>query len=127
MDRQNDDSYTVYAHRSKSDNKVYIGATKQRLYKRFMNGQGYIQCVRFWEAIEQQGFSNFDHIVIAEGLSRDKAMRMEEVLIDLLGTMNPNVGYNMRNGGEHNIPCDEVKQKISMAQMGHSVSPELTE
>ena len=120
-------NYTVYAPRSKTDNKVYIGATKQKLTKRFLNGVGYTNCKRFWDAIEEQGFSNFDHIVIAEGLTRGQAMKMEEALIDLLGTMNPAVGYNMRNGGEHNIPCNEVREKISRAQMGHRVSKELTE
>lgn len=125
MEEKSKDNYAVYAHRSKLDGKLYIGATRQKLSKRFLNGAGYEHCKRFWDAIQEQGFSNFDHIVIAEGLSREKAMRMEEVLIDILGTMNPNVGYNMRNGGEHNIPCEEIKQKISKAQMGHSVSKEL--
>lgn len=127
MDEQQRRNYTVYAHRSKLDHKVYIGATRQPLSKRFASGLGYTKCTRFWQAIQEQGFHNFDHIVIADGLTKSQAMKMEESLVDLLGTMNPNVGYNMRKGGEHNIPCEEICKKISKAQMGHTVNPTLTE
>lgn len=117
-------TYCVYAHRNKKNGKIYVGCTKQRLNERFDNGNGYKSCTRFWNDIVKYGFDNFDHIVIKDGMNREEAMKLEEVLVDTFMTMNPDRGYNMRSGGEHNVPCAEVGRAISQAKMGHPVSEE---
>lgn len=122
-----DDKYTVYMHRNKENGKVYIGCTKYTLAHRFDNGNGYIKCSRFWDAICEEGFDAFDHIVLHNGLSRDEAYDIEERLIDEYDAMNPEYGYNMRRGGFRNTACPEVGRRISRAKMGHEVTEETRE
>lgn len=119
--------YTVYMHRHKESGKVYIGCTKKKLSKRFENGNGYKKCTRFWNAIQKDGFDAFDHLVIKSGLSQDEAQKEEERLIVLYDAINPANGYNLRNGGRHNYPCEEVRKRISAAKMNHPVSEETRE
>jgi len=118
------EAYKVYMHRHKENGKVYIGRTKKKLSKRFENGKGYQKCTRFWDAICEDGFDAFEHIVLFDGLTKEEADREEERLIDAYDSMNPERGYNLRRGGLHNTPCDEVGRKISLAKMGHEVTEE---
>lgn len=122
-----DGKYTVYMHRHKDNGKVYIGCTKKPLYRRFENGKGYKKCSRFWDAICEDGFDSFDHIVVNSGLSQEEAYDLEERLVDEYNAMDPEYGYNLRRGGYHNIPCAEVGRNISRAKMGHEVSEETRE
>lgn len=114
--------YKVYIHRHKESGKVYVGCTKRTPAKRFENGNGYVRCVRFHEAIQEYGWDAFEHIIIQDGLGRDEALALEEQLVDEYNATNPEYGYNMRRGGKHNIPCAEVGRHISAAKMGHEVS-----
>jgi predicted GIY-YIG superfamily endonuclease len=122
-----DDTYTVYMHRHKNNGKVYIGCTKKTLNQRFDNGNGYKKCSRFWKAIDRDGFDSFEHIIVHAGLTKDEAYSLEERLVDEYNSMNPDYGYNLRRGGYHNTPCDEVGDNISKAKMGHGVSEETRE
>ena len=114
--------YKVYMHRNLKDGKVYIGCTSQNLSKRFQRGCGYEKCTRFYEAIKADGWDAFDHMVLADGMTQDEAMAMEETLVDVFRATDPQYGYNMRRGGYHNTPVPEVGQHISAAKMGHEVS-----
>ena len=120
----NDSYYKVYAILNPANQKVYIGVTKNTLSHRFDNGNGYKKCLRLWDDIEKYGFDSFEKVVIRDKMERDEAMALEERLVDMLGTMDPNIGYNMRRGGIHNIPCDDVGKHISIAKIGHIVSEE---
>lgn len=122
-----DDKYTVYMHRHKDNGKVYIGCTKKTLAARFDNGNGYKRCSRFWDAICEDGFDAFEHVILHDGLTKDEAYEFEEKLIDAYDSMNPNCGYNLRRGGLHNVPCPEVGRNISRAKMGHEVTEETRE
>lgn len=95
--------------------------------KRFENGNGYKKCTRFWNAICEDGFDAFEHIILHSGLTKDAAHEFEEKLVDAYDAMNPEHGYNMRRGGYHNTPCPEVGKHISQAKLGHEVSPETRE
>lgn len=118
------DFYTVYMHRHKKNGKVYIGCTKKSLKARFDNGNGYKKSTRFWDAIQKDGFDAFDHLVVESGLTKFEAYKLEETLIHFHDAMNPLCGYNLRSGGQHNIPCKEVGRKISKAKMNHKVTEE---
>ena len=52
-------------------NKKYIGITKQKVNKRWKNGNGYKTQQYFYRAIEKYGWDNFQHIIIAKGLTKD--------------------------------------------------------
>mgnify|MGYP002351077276 FL=1 len=94
------DIYTVYVHINKIDNKIYIGQTKQvNLNIRWANGMGYNHNINFKNAIEKYGWDNFEHEIIASGLTKEEAENFEKLLIEKLETTNSEKGYNVQTGG----------------------------
>ncbi len=118
-------SYTVYMLKNKSNGKVYIGTTSQRLKKRWDNGRGYEKNAGLYADIQRDGWNGFWHIPLRENLAEDQALHMEESLIEVMDTMNPTAGYNLRSGGRSNFPVKSVCGHISQAKMGHEVKPEV--
>lgn len=114
--------YKVYAIVQPITKKMYIGCTKKSLSARFDNGNGYKKCRRLWEDIQKYGFDSFEKYVIFHGLSKEQAYEAEDALIAHFQLMDPEKGYNMRRGGLHNTPCEEVGRHISESKMGHEVS-----
>lgn len=111
-------NYTVYMHISPS-NKRYIGITKQKVNERWRNGQGYKRNKHFINAINLYGWDNFEHIVIARGLSEEEAKWLEMELIRELNTTNNDYGYNITKGGDSSCEhSDETKRKISESKKG---------
>ena len=117
-----ENNYIVYIHRNKINNKCYIGITCQKPNQRWINGKGYMgkrkngdySQPKFAHAIEKYGWDNFEHIIWAEGLTRDKACEAERLLIDLWDTINN--GYNSLPGGINNVLSWESKQKLGKSQ-----------
>lgn len=89
--------YTVYKHIT-PDGKVYIGATKQEVNRRWQNGIGY-KTQPFWKAIEQFGWNNIIHEIVADNLSEEDAHLLEQKTITDLKANNPQYGYNIQIGG----------------------------
>lgn len=120
--------YIIYMH-SSPNNKIYIGITHLKPEHRYgKNGNGYRNCTIFWRAIQKYGWDNFQHIILAENLSKEWACKLEQDLIWKYRANNPKYGYNNSAGGEsgsfgHNM-SDESRQKISQALMGHKHSVE---
>lgn len=123
-------SYCVYMHISPS-NKKYIGITKQKPEWRWNNGRGYKNNQHFTNAINKYGWDNFQHIIIARGLTEDEAKWLEIELIRVNNTTVSEYGYNNTLGGEggngnrvwlgkHHT--DESKRKISESQKGENNS-----
>lgn len=111
--------------KNKRNGKVYIGATSQRLTKRWQGGHGYEKNAGLYSDIQRDGWNEFWHIPLRENLAEDQALRMEESLIEVMGAMNPTAGYNLRSGGRSNFPAESVGRHISQAKMGHEVKPEV--
>lgn len=44
-------NFTIYIHKNKINNKVYIGQTSQNPLKRWDNGKGYTTSPKFYRAI----------------------------------------------------------------------------
>lgn len=120
--------YTVYMHRNKINNKVYIGQTRTRVNVRWNNGHGYKGCTLFERAIQKYGWGNFDHIILAENLSKEESCKMEKDLIALYDSTNPQHGYNLSAGGESGHfgvkLSNEVRERISKANKGKIVTLE---
>lgn len=98
--------FTVYKHTTPSG-KVYIGITSQRLSKRWDNGSGYIDNPYFYKAIKKYGWNNIDHCVIADGLTKEEACKLEISLISKYDSANRKKGYNISTGGD--CPATGVK------------------
>lgn len=120
------DTYCVYIHINKINNKKYIGQTiyGNNPNKRWIKGKGYRHCPKFYNAIQKYGWDNFEHEIIASNLTEDEANNFEELLIKKLNTTNSKNGYNLQYGGEHNLHSLETKQKMSKGRKGKSPSKE---
>lgn len=106
-------SYSVYMHINKVNNKKYIGATSIKPYRRWNNGNGY-KGQPFFNAIEKYGWDSFEHIIIANGLIKDDALKLEHELVEKYKTTNSEYGYNIVKGGHGSGIMDNItKSKIS--------------
>ena len=120
-----DGEYCVYIHMSPS-NKAYIGITKKDVKERWgSGGSHYKKNIHFWNAICKYGWDNFEHIILFNNLTKEKACNIEILLIALFNTQDQNFGYNISPGGDLGFTgcklSDEAKQKISKANKGRFV------
>ena len=117
-----ENNYIVYMHIS-PNNKRYIGLTCQKPEYRWNNGKGYKHNEYFTNAINKYGWDNFEHIIIAKGLTEDEAKWLEIELIREWDSMNRDKGYNLTKGGEgaNGLICsEETRKKISEANRGEN-------
>ena len=113
-------NYCVYMHISPSGKK-YVGITSQNPNKRWKNGKGYKENLYFTNAINKYGWDNFEHIIVAKGLTEDEAKWLEIELIRVNDSANQDKGYNITLGGEggngyHHT--EEHKQKMREINTG---------
>ena len=104
-------NYTVYMHESPSGKK-YVGITKTSLKKRWNYGYGYEHNPYFWRAIQKYGWGNITHKIIADGLSKEEACKIEIDLIRELKLTDPKYGYNIRQGGD--LPTEHLCKRVYM-------------
>ena len=119
--------YTVYMHKNKINNKVYVGITCQKTNYRWGAGSGYRQQPKFYNAIKKYGWDNFEHIILFENLSFEEAKQKEIEIISKYNAFTKKYGYNATKGGDgsNGVPCsEEKKQKISKANKGHKFNEE---
>lgn len=114
---ENNKRYKVYKHINKINGKCYIGITSLELKERFgKNGSNYKQCTYFWNAIQKYGWDNFEHIIIADCLTKEEACNYEISLIEHMKTEYPNDCYNILLGGELGrtgiVATEEYKDKF---------------
>lgn len=98
--------------------KKYIGITKQKVEKRWLNGNGYKDNKYMFRAIKKYGWNNIKHIVLYENLTKDEAEQKEIDLIKQYKSSEREYGYNIEKGGHINCVSDETKKKISKAFKG---------
>lgn len=81
--------FTIYLHRNKINNKVYIGQTKRKPEDRWgPDGQGY-KTQMFYKAIQKYGWDNFDHIILEQTPTQSEANILEEYYIKIFDSNNP--------------------------------------
>ena len=90
-------NYVVYCHISPS-NKKYVGISCNPI-KRWNNGNGYKKNYLFYRAIQKYGWDNFKHEILYENLTIERAGEIEKKLINEWNLLNPQFGYNLREGG----------------------------
>lgn len=119
-------NYKVYVHIA-PNGKRYYGITKRKVEVRWNNGKGYSNNDHFYKAINKYGWDNFDHIVIARGLTEEEAKWLEIELIREFDTTNRNKGYNITKGGEGTNGLkhsEETRKKLSEINKGKPLSEE---
>jgi group I intron endonuclease len=104
-------------HRLKQNGKVYIGQSNCSLKRRSGNkGSKYKKCPKFYKAIQDYGWDNFDHIVLYENLTLDEANKLEDELIEQYDSINN--GFNAVRGGRNHLWSDEYKQQMRERNLG---------
>lgn len=110
------ENYTVYVHKF-PNGKNYVGLTKQPVESRWgSHGLGYKK-QPIYNAIQEFGWDNIQHIVLKDGLTFDKAQELEKQKIIEYDSINN--GYNVSPGGGLGV-CTWVKIEYN----GKMYSPE---
>lgn len=120
-------TYSVYIHTNKLNNKKYVGQTCQKPHLRWNYGRGYRPETYFGKAIAKYGWDNFEHEIVAENLTKAEADSLEISLIAELDTKNSQHGYNLTDGGEGTsgvCRSDEYRLKQSISQSGKRLTEE---
>lgn len=124
----NKKNYLIYKHINKINGKIYVGQTGQNPKKRWSNGKGYEEYyidengvkrpTHFWASICKYGWNNFEHKILIHGLTKSQADFWEKKLIEAWDLMNPEKGYNKKEGGSNGKMSEESKIKISESRKG---------
>lgn len=86
--------YIIYKYTSKSTGKTYVGRTSKSLEERAgKDGKAYHCCPYFFEAIQKQGWEDFEPSVLETVRNPREARKLEHKYILELNTVYPN-GYN---------------------------------
>lgn len=118
MEKDTKNTYSVYVHINKKNNKKYVGITSIDPICRWENGHGYHQQM-FGNAINKYGWDAFEHIILNTGLTKEEACKKEKYYIDLWKTNNKNYGYNIQNGGvSYGKHSNETKNKLRETNIG---------
>lgn len=104
--------YCVYVHTNKTNGKRYVGITSMEPEKRWANGHGYRSNVLFYRAIQKYGWDGFDHDILACGLTKQEACKMEVAMIANYDLVNPKKGYNLDHGGNGSHRLTEKTRAI---------------
>ena len=104
----NNNNFVLYLH-VVPNGKKYFGITGQRPKQRWIRGKGY-KTQRFYEAVEEFGWDNIGHYILADDLTENEASFFEKVMIALYDTTNPNNGYNDSHG--NGLPSERARQKM---------------
>lgn len=116
-------TWTVYVHINKINGKRYVGITSLNINDRWRNGDGYKKQI-FGRAIEKYGWDNFEHIIVADGLTADIANEMEKTLISEWKTQDSQYGYNIVDGGGGICGykfTDESRRKMSESAKNRNI------
>ena len=105
----------VYLLIDGTNDREYVGQTIQTLEQR-MNGH---KCGNQYidRVIRKRGADMLATAILKVCYSKEELNYWEKRLIKSRDTMAPN-GYNLTDGGEGGIPCDEVRAKMSTSQSG---------
>lgn len=122
--------FTVYMHIA-PNMKKYIGMTCKSVKQRWVNGNGYSLQPYFYRAINKYGWNSFQHIIIADKLTKKEACKLEIDMIKYWNTTDRDEGYNILTGGgtgRYGIKhTQETIEKIRKSNLGKSVSEETKE
>lgn len=89
-----DREWCVYRH-IVPDGRMYIGIAVCPPDSRWSRGVGYKTNPEFWECIQTVGWDNIAHEIVATGLDKRNAMKLESELIAKYNTLAPH-GFNRR-------------------------------
>lgn len=114
-------TYIVYCHTNLMNGKKYIGITCQDIRDRWrLNGTGYKNQKKFYNAIEKYGWDAFAHEILYTNLTEEQAKIIEQSLIEKYDAIKN--GYNVLKGGNVTHHSSETISKIRESHIGHKPS-----
>lgn len=117
------DNYKVYKH-TFPNGKIYIGVTKNSVFRRWINGKGY-SSQYVYRAINKYGWKNIRHDILFENLTKEQAEQKEIELIAFYKSNQTEFGYNIANGGDYaGSVSEETKKKLSKLKKGKRLTEE---
>ena len=125
-------SYLIYKITNVANDKIYIGKTKEYYGNQYFGIEGrlkqhminaftkskYNDCPRFYNAIRKYGKDSFV-IELLEETNENEVNNSEIFYINLLGSTDDNIGYNISLGGDGRSVVhvnEDIREKISKAQ-----------
>ena len=119
--------YKVYCHTA-PNGKRYVGISNNP-EKRWNNGEGYIKNYLFYRAIKKYGWDAFKHEILYDNLTLKQAGELEKKIINEWNLLNPQYGYNLREGGngkfsEYSRYLMSKSRKNNKNSVGQYHSPE---
>lgn len=106
----------IYKATNKTNNKIYIGQTIMTIKDRNRTRQ--YGKSKFDYAYRKYGEDGFNWEIIDTATSLEELNEKESYWIEKLNSTNPEIGYNLKGGGGNAFLTEEVKHKISEAQIG---------
>ena len=119
-------SHFVYVHTS-PEGKKYVGHGKGKPNNRWDSGYGYKNMPELMEDIKKYGWENVIKIRCMENILEESAIRLEQFLIRINRTTDPERGYNKSVGGETEggwHSSEESKTKAAEKLKGRKNKPE---
>ena len=106
MDSTKPVCYTIYCHIHTQSGRRYVGLTKRTMLQRW---HGHVSCANkqtrgwshFANAIRAYGKDAFSHEVLEVCDSLELANEREKHWIEYLKTQDPEFGFNLASGGDH--------------------------
>ncbi len=105
----------VYLIIDGTNDREYVGQTTRSVEQRFSEHQKSEFLIG--KVIRAHGAENFTTATVKECASKEELDFWEKYLIKSRDTLVPN-GYNLTDGGEGGIPCDETRAKLSAVHKG---------
>lgn len=93
------DTWTVYVHIF-PNGKYYVGITSTIPEQRWGPFGKRYEGQRVYAAIQEYGWNNIEHIIIASSLTKEEAYNMEQILVKELHSKIDENGYNILDGGQ---------------------------
>lgn len=117
MSLSNNKTFIVYKYTLKDTDKVYIGQTCMTIQQRAgSQGHRYKGCTKFYNAIQEFGWENFNCEILAENLTIEEANKLEDEYILKYNSIEN--GFNMNRGGWNHLWTDEQRQKMRERNLG---------
>ena len=113
--------YHVYKITNNANGKIYIGGTSQSINDRLREHWYKVQNGQespLYRAMREYGKGCFDIEVVEDCRSREELDNRERYWIAKLSSTNPEIGYNIKAGGDIFYHTDLTKLKISKLHKG---------
>ena len=120
-----EESYRVYLL-TFPNGMIYIGQTKHTI--RYRMQLGYKHNDKMANAVKLYGYDNICHKILADGLTKEEADRVEQEMIAAYNAQDPTVGYNISKGGKATYlglkHTEEYKRSMSEKLKGRQFTEE---